>query len=136
MRMEEFPKKSFGISTYVKWNFKPQISSIFHFDWVSDGRMAHVLGVKSHMCYLRYILAYKFKTSWLKGEKKLFFARVHQDAVVYYSKLGYGVSNFQPQNYFFERMKTFVVKVFQEINCFSNFSCRFLNPKKIFQFEL
>ena len=31
--------------TYVKWNFKPQISSIFHFDRVSDSRMAHVLGV-------------------------------------------------------------------------------------------
>ena len=34
------------ISTYDKWNVKPQISSIFHFDPVSDGRMAHVLGVK------------------------------------------------------------------------------------------
>ena len=38
-------KKSCGICTYDKWNFKPQISSIFHFDWVSDGRMAHILGV-------------------------------------------------------------------------------------------
>ena len=44
--MEEFPKKSCGISTYDEWNFKPQISSIFHFDRVSDGRMRHVLGVK------------------------------------------------------------------------------------------
>ena len=42
-----FLKKSFGISTYDELNFKPQISSIFHFDWVSDGRMAHVLGVKT-----------------------------------------------------------------------------------------
>ena len=41
-----FQKSSCGISTYDKWNFKPQISSIFHFDWVSDGQMAHVLGVK------------------------------------------------------------------------------------------
>ena len=46
--MEEFPKNSFGMSTYVKWNFKPQISSIFHFDQVSDGLMAHVLGVKTY----------------------------------------------------------------------------------------
>ena len=46
VHMEEFPKKSCGISTYYdKWNLKPQISSIFHFDRVSDGRMAHVLGV-------------------------------------------------------------------------------------------
>ena len=45
--MEEFQKKkSCGISTYDKWNFKPQISSIFYFDRVSYGRMAHVLGVK------------------------------------------------------------------------------------------
>ena len=29
-----------------KWNFKPQISSIFHFDRVSEGEMAHILGVK------------------------------------------------------------------------------------------
>ena len=43
--MEEFPKKSCGISTYDKWNFKRHISSIFQFDWVSDGRMVHILGV-------------------------------------------------------------------------------------------
>ena len=36
---------------YDKWNFKPQISSIFHFDWVSDGRMAHVLGVNHRYRY-------------------------------------------------------------------------------------
>ena len=30
---------------YDTWNFKPQISSIFHFDRVSDDRMAYVLGV-------------------------------------------------------------------------------------------
>ena len=47
MRMEEFSKKICGISTYVKWNFKPQISSIFNFDRASDGRMAHVLGVNA-----------------------------------------------------------------------------------------
>ena len=35
---EGFSKKKYcGISTYDKWNFKPQISSIFHFDRVSDG---------------------------------------------------------------------------------------------------
>ena len=30
----------------MDWSYKPQISSIFHFDWVSDGQRAHVLGVK------------------------------------------------------------------------------------------
>ena len=45
--MEEFPKnKSCGKSTHDQWNFKPQISSIFLFDRASDGRMAHVLGIK------------------------------------------------------------------------------------------
>ena len=34
------------ISTYDNWNFKPQISYIFHFDRASDGWMARVLGVK------------------------------------------------------------------------------------------
>ena len=33
-------------TTYDKWNLKPQISSIFHFDRVSDGQMSHILGVK------------------------------------------------------------------------------------------
>ena len=47
--MEEFKKnKSCGISAYDNWNFKPQISSIFHFDQASDSRMAHVLGVKKY----------------------------------------------------------------------------------------
>ena len=31
---------SLGISTYDNWNFKPQISSVFHFDQTSDGQMA------------------------------------------------------------------------------------------------
>ena len=39
-------KKSCGLSTYDKWNSKPQISYIFNFDRVSDGRMAHVWNVK------------------------------------------------------------------------------------------
>ena len=34
-----FQKKSCGISTYDNWNFKPQISSIFHFDRASGGQM-------------------------------------------------------------------------------------------------
>ena len=52
-----FQKHSCGISTYDNRNFKPQISSIFHFDWVGDGRMAHVLGVNYSQClsYLEYI---------------------------------------------------------------------------------
>ena len=41
VHMEEFPKK---ILRHI-YLLKPQISSIFHFDRVSDGRMAHVLGV-------------------------------------------------------------------------------------------
>ena len=36
----DFNKTSCGISTYHKWMFKLEISSIFHFDWASDGRMA------------------------------------------------------------------------------------------------
>ena len=34
------------LSTYDKGNFKPQISSIFYFDQLSDSSMAHILGVK------------------------------------------------------------------------------------------
>ena len=42
-----FQKKICGISTYDNWNFKPWISSIFHFDRASDGWVAHVLGVNA-----------------------------------------------------------------------------------------
>ena len=43
--MEEFPKKTCGISTYDEWDCKPKMSSIVRFDWISDSQMAHVLGV-------------------------------------------------------------------------------------------
>ena len=46
-----FQKTSCGMPTYDKWNFVPQILSIFHFDQVSDVRMAHVLGVKNSYWY-------------------------------------------------------------------------------------
>ena len=35
----------FDTLEYDKRKLKPQISSIFHFDRVSDGRMTHVLGM-------------------------------------------------------------------------------------------
>ena len=50
-----FQKNSCGISTYDNWNFNSQISSIFHFDRASDGRMAHVLGVKANFPLKRTI---------------------------------------------------------------------------------
>ena len=59
--MEKFPKKSCGISTYDKWNFKPQILSIFHFDQVSDGRMAHAVFVKAN---LENLLCFKASLVW------------------------------------------------------------------------
>ena len=44
--MEEFPKKNLVADLqYDKRNFKPQISSIFHFDRVSDSQMARILGI-------------------------------------------------------------------------------------------
>ena len=59
-----FQKNSCAISTTYDKNFKPQISSIFHFDWVSDNGMAHVLGVKTNLDFSKrssvlhtYILA-------------------------------------------------------------------------------
>ena len=43
--LRNFQKNSCGISTYDNCNFRPQISSIFHFNGASDGPMAHILGV-------------------------------------------------------------------------------------------
>ena len=37
------------LAAYDKWNFKTQISSIFHFDRAGDGQMAHVLDVNAKM---------------------------------------------------------------------------------------
>ena len=42
---KNFQKKFSGISSYDNWNFKPQISFIFHFERASESRMAHVLCV-------------------------------------------------------------------------------------------
>ena len=49
-----FQKHSCGISIYDKWNFKPQISSIFHFDRISDNCMVYVLGVKQTSNHLQF----------------------------------------------------------------------------------
>ena len=47
IKMAWCPHEGISKKTYDKWNFKPEVSSIFHFDRESDGRMAHVLGVKT-----------------------------------------------------------------------------------------
>ena len=35
-----------------KWNFKPEISAIFHIDGVSDGQMAHNIILHINITYL------------------------------------------------------------------------------------
>ena len=60
-----FQKKYCGISTQDKWNFKPQISSIFHFAQISDIRKAHVLGVKDfrfgeHLVFIAFFDKFNF----------------------------------------------------------------------------
>ena len=49
-------KNPCGISTYDKWNFKPQILYIFHLDRASDGRMAHILSVNVKASALKSFL--------------------------------------------------------------------------------
>ena len=63
---------------YDKWNFKPQISSIFYFNQVSDGRMSHVLGVneKNGQPFIQNI-----KRSSKKPFHTLFFKRKHRQIV-------------------------------------------------------
>ena len=41
-----FNEMSWGASMYHKWNFKPQISPIFHFEYVNEVCISGVLGVK------------------------------------------------------------------------------------------
>ena len=55
----DFQKNLCDVSTYDKWNFKPQISSIFHFERVSDGWMAHVLGVNVNTIFILPIIESK-----------------------------------------------------------------------------
>ena len=52
----DFNEKNCCVSTYYKGMFKPQISSLFHFDWVSDGWMAHMLGVKIIAIFIKFPL--------------------------------------------------------------------------------
>jgi hypothetical protein len=62
------PKKI--LTTYDKWNLKPQISSIFHFDRVSDGQMARILG----------IMYWRSSTLFPKNEKKIFFEKKQKNS--------------------------------------------------------
>ena len=39
------------VCSFAHWFFKPIISSMFHFDPESDGRLAHALGIKAVVCY-------------------------------------------------------------------------------------
>ena len=39
-------KKNCDACTYDKWNSKPQISTIFHFEYVNEAWISVVLGVK------------------------------------------------------------------------------------------
>ena len=68
--MRNFRKKSCGISTYDKWNFKPHISSIFHFDWVSEGRMQGCTSVQVNPLS---ICTWFFQFSSLKYPSGFFF---------------------------------------------------------------
>ena len=47
----------------TKGNFKPQISSIFHFDRAIDSQMAHILGLK----VLKTQIGFYFHHSLKKG---------------------------------------------------------------------
>ena len=77
LRMEEFQKKNFvAVSTYDK----PQISSIFHFDQVSDCQMAHVLGVKG--LRFRPFYAPGPFTPTLKNLKKIPFRHVNKGQLI------------------------------------------------------
>ena len=43
----DFNKKICDVCTYIKWNFKPQISPIFHIEYVNQVWISGVLGVKA-----------------------------------------------------------------------------------------
>ena len=47
-------KKLCGVYVYDKWNFKPKISSTFHFELVNDGWISHILYVNPGALHCRY----------------------------------------------------------------------------------
>ena len=49
--MEGFEKKNCDECMYTKWNCKPQISPIFHFECINEGWISGVLGVKEIMIF-------------------------------------------------------------------------------------
>ena len=66
----DFNKTFSGRSKYNhKWTFKLQISSIFHFDRVSDGWMAQVLEVKGSKYFLNLLQPIKWKYLYKKNLK-------------------------------------------------------------------
>ena len=75
-------KKYCCIFTYDNWSFEPQILSIFHFDWASDSRMAHILGIKqksslksnsSAFLILEKLQFFEFTNFWFKNSKFKYF---------------------------------------------------------------
>ena len=46
----DFNKKNCGVCTYDKWNFKPKISPIFHFELVNEGWIRPRLNHSNIMC--------------------------------------------------------------------------------------
>ena len=40
--------KKYGVCMYDKWKFKPKITSIFHFEKVTDDWTSHILRVKTY----------------------------------------------------------------------------------------
>ena len=57
-------KEKCDVRSYDKWNFKSTISSLFHFDQVTDGWMSHVLGVKLNLSIIVNIFFFVSRNSF------------------------------------------------------------------------
>ena len=80
---KDFKKNLYGIYNYPKWNFKLQISSIFHFVLVNNGCFSHILCVKKRKWCQSYPQGWILFIHSLYTHLMLFTAWISHELVFY-----------------------------------------------------
>ena len=78
-----FKQKNCDACSYNKWNLKPQISPIFHFEYVNPVWISGVVGVKKHTILGTHNFVLRtYKISLLKNIQMEFLILVHCEQYV------------------------------------------------------
>ena len=95
--MEGFQKKNCGVCTHDKWNFKPTISPIFHFELVNEGWIIDILCVNAFSILFIWqteFVCLKIIKIILKLDYPEFVMKMNSNSFA--AKYRYGVPNSNP----------------------------------------